>query len=175
MDRTQKTQAVTTLTELLAATPHAFLLDFRGLKVPEVTELRDKVRSTGSSYVVVKNTLAKLAIKETPLEQLEADFSGPTALAWNAEDPVSLAKALTEFAKAKPNLKFKSAIVDGQKLAASEIAVVAALPGREELIAKLLYILQSPVQRLVTVLSAPPRGLVTSLAQVASKKEEEGA
>lgn len=175
MNRTEKETSVAGLAESLGSTPHAFLLNFQGMKVVDVTDLREKVRKTGSSYVVVKNTLARRAIAGTPLAALAKEFTGPTAVAWNANDPVALAKVLAEAAKANPNLKFKSAVVDGQPIAATEVAAVASLPSREELVAKLLFVLQTPMRNLVTVLSAPQRGLVSTLSQVSKKKEEAGA
>lgn len=175
MNRDEKATSVAELNKVLAGTGNAFVLDFKGMKVVDVTDLREKVRKTGSKYVVVKNTLARRAVAGTPLEKVAKDFVGPTALAWNATDPVALAKVLTEAAKTNPSLKFKSAIVEGQALAPKEIAAVAELPSREQLIAKLLFVLQSPMRNLVTVLSAPPRGLVSTLSQVSKKKEEAGA
>jgi len=171
MNRTEKEVEISNLTASLSATTHAFLVDFKGMPVPAVTDLREKVRKSGSSYVVVKNTLARRAVKGTPLEKISKEFVGPTAIAWNAKDPVALAKVLTEAAKTNPHLKFKSAVVDGESIAGTAVAAVADLPSREQLIGKLLFLLQSPMRNLVTVLSAPQRGLVTTLSQIAQKKE----
>jgi large subunit ribosomal protein L10 len=175
MNRTEKEATVAELSASLAGTTHAFLLDFKGMKVVDVTDLRAKIRKTGSSCSVVKNTLAKRAVAGSPLEALAKEFVGPTAIAWNPKDPVALAKVLADAAKGNAKLKFKAAIVEGQAIPISEITQVAEMPSREQLIAKLLFVLQSPMRNLVTVLSAPQRGLVTSLAQVAKQKEEAGA
>src|SRR5438477_5983652 len=104
MERSQKTAAVAELQSELTKSKNAILFGFAGLKVPEVTELRRQVRGTKSRYVVVKNTLALLAARGTPLEGLAQHFVGPTAIAYNAVSPVALAKVLTAFAKTNPNL-----------------------------------------------------------------------
>ena len=172
MERAVKEATVAELAESWEGIRHAFLIDFRGMKVPEVTELRDKIRETGSKYRVVKNTLAKRAVQGTPLESLGEEFVGPTALAWHDTDPVSLAKVLVEVAKGNKNLEFKAAVVDGQPLEKTGVAAVAALPSRDELIAKLMFLLESPLRRLAFVLQAPQRNLVGVLSQVAEGKEQ---
>jgi large subunit ribosomal protein L10 len=157
----------------LAAAPHAFILDYQGIKVPQVTALREKVRQSGGEYLVVKNTIALRAIDGNALEQLKEHFVGPTAVAFG-NDPVALAKALTDFAKDVPVLQFKAGLVEGRAVAATQIKDIAALPSRNELIAKLLFLMQSPVTRLARVLAAVPQSLVVVLDQVRQKKEEAG-
>src|SRR5580765_977931 len=137
MNRTEKAAAVETLEQDLAKAGNAILFAFAGLKVTEVTELRRQVRGTQSKYLVVKNTLARRAVKGTPLEPMIEHFRGPTAVAFNTSNAVALAKVLTTFAKANPNLVFKGALVEGQAVAAKEIAAIADLPTREELVSKL--------------------------------------
>ena len=100
----------------LARAPHVFLIDYKGISVPQATELRQKLRETGGSYVVVKNRLALRAIEGAALEGLSAHFQGPTAAAFCDDDPISLAKALTEFAKEAPALDLKAGLVDGQQV-----------------------------------------------------------
>ena len=102
MNRDEKAAAVSELNEGLAHATNAFVLEFKGITVPQVTELRRQVREASSKYVVVKNTLALIAVKDSPLKQLEGAFAGPTAVAFNATDAVALAKALTKFAKDVP-------------------------------------------------------------------------
>ena len=172
MNRTEKTAAVEGMEQSLAKAGTAFLFGFAGLKVTEVTELRRQVRGTQSKYVVVKNTLARRAVKGTPLEPMIEHFRGPTAVAYNSSNAVALAKVLTTFAKANPNLVFKGALVEGRAIAAKEIAAIADLPTREELVAKLLFVVQSPMRRLVTVLNGPMRGLAGTLHQIAEQKSK---
>ena len=174
MNRTEKTAAVEGMEQSLAKAGTAFLFGFAGLKVTEVTELRRQVRGTQSKYIVVKNTLARRAVKGTPLEPMIEHFRGPTAVAYNSSNAVALAKVLTTFAKANPNLVFKGALVEGRAIAAKEIAAIADLPTREELVAKLLFMMQSPLRRLVTVLNGPMRGLAGTLHQIAEQKSKSG-
>ncbi len=175
MKRTEKEQAVAVLETDLAKSRNAVLVGFAGLKVPEVTELRRQVRNTRSKYVVVKNTLALKATQGTPLEAMSKYFVGPTAVAYNEDNPVALAKVLTAFAKTNPNLVFKGAIVEGRPIEAKQIAAIAELPTREELVSRLLFLIQSPLRRLVTVLNGPVRNLALVMAQIADQKSKSGA
>lgn len=174
LTRSDKTDLVDRYSAGMAKAPHAFLVGFQGITVPQVTELRAKIRENGGQYVVVKNRLALLAIDGKPLEGLREQFTGPTAVAFSSEDPVGLAKALTEFSKDVPVLEFKGGLLNGQQVAPEEIRDIANLPSREELMAKLLYLLQSPVQRFAQVLAAVPRSFAVVLDQIAKNKEQEG-
>jgi large subunit ribosomal protein L10 len=174
MNRTEKAAAVATLEADLAKASNAILFGFAGLKVTEVTELRRQVRGTQSKYVVVKNTLALRATKGTALEGVAEHFTGPTAVAYNQSSPVALAKVLTAFAKTNPNLVFKAAIVEGLTVEAKQIAAIAELPSREELVSRLLFLIQSPLRRLVTVLNGPVRSLAGALHQIADQKSKSG-
>ena len=175
MTRTEKAAAVEALGKDLTRSGNAILFGFAGLKVPEVTELRRQVRGTKSRYVVVKNTLALRAAQGTALEGLAKHFAGPTAVAYNADSPVALAKVLTAFAKTNPNLVFKGAIVEGLVVEASQIKLIAELPTREELVSKLLFLIQSPLRRLVTVLNGPVRSLAGVVHQIAEQKSKADA
>lgn len=157
----------------LAQAPHAFLLSCRGITVPQVTELRQKVRESGGSYLVVKNTLALRAIEGQALAELSEQFDGPTAVAYTEGDAVALAKVLTQFAKDVPAIEFKGALVGRKAVAGSQVKEIASLPGREELIARLLYLLQAPVARFVRVLGAIPRDFVVVLDQIRAQREEQ--
>ena len=148
----------------------AILIDYKGINVPQVTELRRELRKASSSYRVVKNTLAKRALKGTVFESLTAHFEGTTAIAYTASDPVALAKTLTAFMKTTPSLQIKAAVVQGQAIKAAEVTDLANLPGKPELYAKLLFLMNAPATNLVRVLSAVPRDFVSVLAQAEKKR-----
>ena len=168
--RAQKSAEVSELTEEIGKANNAFLIDFKGITVPQVTELRKQVRDTKSGYVVVKNTLALIALKDSPIVAMREQFTGPTAIAFNAKDAVALAKALTKFAKDVPAVRFKGAMLDGQIVPTEQIQTIATLPSREELVAKLLYVLQSPMRGLATVLQANIRNLAVVLDQIGKQR-----
>lgn len=174
LSRAKKEELVARYQESLAGAPHAFVLGYKGVSVPQVTELRAKVREAGAGYMVVKNRLALLAIEGRPLDELKDQFNGPTAIAYSNDDPVALAKTLTDFAKSVPVMEFRGGLLNGQLVGAEQIKEIANLPSREELLAKLLFLLKSPITRFVRTLSAIPRDFVVVLAEVAKTKEAKG-
>jgi len=169
VNRTEKQSAVETLAKDIETLSGAFAVDFRGLKVEEATELRRKVRASGSKYRVVKNTLALRSLQGTPLEPMTAHLSGMTGLAYTDSDPVALAKVLNDFAKDVPVLTFKGGMVSGKEVTPDQCKQLAALPGKDELRAKLLYVLGATIQNFLGVLQAPVRDFMLVLKAAESK------
>ncbi len=148
-----KQPIVKEIAEHLDGAASAVLVDYRGLTVEQDTQLRKQMREAGIVYKVYKNRMIKLAIKDTVFAELEKDLDGPTAIAITKGDATASARIISKFAKTADKLEFKSGVVEGTYFDAAGISAVANIPGREELLSKLLGSLQSPVANLARVLN----------------------
>jgi len=167
----KKKEELDALKKDLEQAKNLFVAQFQGMTVLQDTDLRQKIRETKSQYRVVKNTLAKKAAEGTAAEGVAKSFDGSTAIAYNAGDPVSLAKALTAYAKTNPLFVFKAGIVEGRVINLADISSIAAMPSKEELIAKLLFLINSPAQRLAVALNGVARNLAVVMKQAVEQKK----
>ena len=173
MPKPEKVQIVDEIKGKLENSQVVILTDYRGLTVNEVSELRSKLRAGKTEYKVYKNTLVNLAIHDqSHLAGLSAFLTGPTALVFNASDPVEPAKILMDFAKAHENLEIKGGILQDNIIDLEKIKFLTKLPSRETLLAKLAGTLKAPLSNLVFGLSALPKQLVFALEAVRQQKEE---
>jgi large subunit ribosomal protein L10 len=167
----KKEEELNQLKKDLTDAKNMIVAKFQGMTVAQDTELRQKIRATKSDYQVIKNTLAKIAAKGTPAENLAKAFEGPTAIAYNASDPVSLAKALTAYAKTNPLFVFKAGMVEGRVVNIADLNAIASMPSKEELIAKLLFLLNAPAQRIAVALNGVARNLAVVVGQAVEQKK----
>lgn len=167
----QKKQIVQELTEKIKEAKALVFADYRGLTVEEDTELRNALRKAGIEYKVVKNSMTRFAAKQNGLDELEAHLVGPTAMALSNEDPVAPAKVLSEYAKKFKSLELKIGVIEGKITDTEGLKAIAELPSKEELVAKVIGSLNSPIYGLVNVLNANMRGLVVALNAIAEQKQ----
>lgn len=173
MIRSEKEATVKEVQEKLEKSASVVLADYRGLNVHEATELRKRLRQAGVEYKVIKNTLTSRAAKAAKIEGLDQYLSGPTAIAFSFDDPVTPAKILASFSKEFKKLELKGGVLEGRVIDAQLVKSLADLPGREALLGQLVGLLQSPMRGLVTVLSGPLRNVTYALEGIRKKKAGE--
>ncbi len=174
--KAQKQKDLEALAEQFKQANAAMLVSFKNMTVAKDQELRRQLREAGVSYAVVKNTLARKAAAGTPLEPMADHFKGVTAVALTGSDPVGLSKAISKFTKANADIfSFKVGLVEGKVLELKQVEAIASLPSREELISKVLFLINVQAQRLATVINAVPRNLAVVMGQVQQQKEAQGA
>lgn len=172
-NRARKKIDLDALTAKFQQNPTALVVGFNKLTVIKDQELRNQLREIGATYQVVKNTLARKAAEGTPFAAAAGHFRGTTALALSNSDPVTLSKTLTRFVKANGDfLTLKVGVVEGKVVSQQEVEDIANLPSKEELISKLMFLLNCQAQRLVTVLNAVPRNLAVVIKQIGEQKGE---
>jgi large subunit ribosomal protein L10 len=169
--RNQKIEEADALRKDLATVSTVILSTFQGITVAEDTQLRRAVQAAGGQYRVVKNTMAERAAAGTPAESLLKGLTGTNSIAYIETDSVALAKALTKIAKDVPAFKFRAGVVEGRVLSIAEIQQLASLPSKDELLSKVMFLLQSPTQRVATAMAGVMRNLAATL-QEAVKAEK---
>jgi len=169
--REKKKQQVEKLSKDLQNVSNAVVATYTKLTVAQDYELRKVLRGAGAKYQVVKNTLAEKAAKGTKVEGALKDLAGVTSIAYTTGDPVAMAKALTKYAKDTPDFTFKIGVVEGKVINIKEIEALASMPSKEELMSKLLFLINAPAQRLATAINAVPRNLAVVIDQGVQQKK----
>jgi large subunit ribosomal protein L10 len=169
--KARKTEQVEKLSKDLSNVSHMVVATYTRLTVAQDYELRKALRGVGAKYQVVKNTLAERAAKGTKVEGALKDLAGVTSIAYTTGDPVAMAKALTKVAKDTPEFTFKVGVVEGRVVSVKEIESLATMPSKEELMSKLLFLINAPAQRLATAINAVPRNLAVVIDQAVQQKK----
>jgi large subunit ribosomal protein L10 len=169
--RSEKQQDLDNLKTELAKVSTVILTTFQGITVQNDTKLRRAVQAAGGKYQVVKNTLAERAGAGTPAEKLLSNLTGTNSIAYTATDPVALAKALTKIAKDVPSFQFRAGVVEGRVISIAEIQSLANLPSKEELISKIMFLLNAPAQRIALALNALPRNMAVVVSEAVKAKK----
>ena len=169
--KAKKTEQVEKLSKDLKNVSNVVVATYTKMTVPQDYELRKVLRAAGAKYQVVKNTLAEKAAKGTKVEAALTGLAGVTSIAYTTGDPVAMAKALTKYAKDTPEFTFKIGVVEGKVINIKEIEALASMPSKEELYSKLLFLINSPAQRLVTVMNAVGRNLAVVVDQGVQQKK----
>ena len=168
----RKQKDLNALTEQLNNSKSAMIVGFNKLTVTKDQQFREQLRSVGANYQVVKNTIARRAIKDTPYEGATEHLKGVTGIAWTNEDAVILSKTVSKFIKDNPdNYSFKAGIVEGKVVNLAQVTAIASLPSKEELISKLMFVINAQAQRIATVINAVPRNLAVVIKQIGDQKE----
>lgn len=169
--RERKQEDLNALTEQLSNSTSAMIVSFNKLTVNKDQEFRNQLREAGAKYQVVKNTIARLAVKGTPYEEASEHFKGVTGIVWTENDAVVLSKTISKFIKENSDFyTFKAGIVDGKVVNQKQVEAIASLPSKEELISKLLFVINAQAQRIVTVINAVPRNLAIVIKQIGDAK-----
>ncbi len=163
--KSEKEKDLAALRKEFEKAQHVFLTGYEKMTVQQDYELRKAVRGAGGKYQVVKNNLAEKASSGTAAEKLTEGIAGMTSMAWTERDPVALAKALTAYAKTNPAFVFKAGMVEGRVVDVGSIQALASMPSREQILAKVLFLIQAPAQRLVTALSGAGRNVAAVIDQ----------
>lgn len=174
MDSQEKEQVVAELNQRFVQAGAAFLVKYQGCTCQELTGLRNDLKPAGAKFAVVKNTLASRAVKGTEAEVLADLFDGPTGVVWAGEDPIVSAKAVSTFAKGKEHFAIAGGVFEGKLLNGEDVQALAALPGKNELIANLLSLINAPATRLLQTINAPASSLARVLDGWRAKMEEGG-
>jgi large subunit ribosomal protein L10 len=169
--KAKKIEQVEELGRELKNVSNLIVATYSKLTVPKDHELRKSLRGTGAKYRVVKNTLAERASQGTQVEAALKGLSGVTSIAYTTGDPVALAKVLAKYAKDNPEFTFKAGVVEGRVISIREIEALATMPSKEEIYAKLLFLINAPAQRLVTVMNAVGRNLAVVVDQGVQQKK----
>jgi large subunit ribosomal protein L10 len=171
VSKAKKTEQVQKLGKELANVSNAVVATYSKMTVAQDYELRKALRGAGAKYQVVKNTLAEKAAQGTKVEGALKDLVGVTSIAYTTGDPVAMAKALTKYAKDTPEFTFKIGVVEGKVISIKEIEALATMPSKEELMSKLLFLINAPAQRLATVMSQVGRNLAVVIDQGVQEKK----
>ena len=174
MLRNEKDAVIAEVTQLLTDTENLFVSDYRGLTVEELAELRGKLRQSGASFKIVKNTLGGIAADRSGRVTVKELLAGPTAVTFCGEDLVGAAKALSDFAKAHPQLVVRGGVLDASLIDPDGVKALAGLPSRDVLIAQVVGTMAAPMTGLVTVLQGTLSGFVRALDQVAQQRAAAG-
>jgi large subunit ribosomal protein L10 len=173
-NKDDKKKDLESLRQDLGDVKNLFVTGYEKLKVGQDFELRKVIRGAGGKYRVVKNNLAALAGEGTASEAVLKDLRGMTSLAYTTDDPVALAKALTAYAKTNPSFTFKAGVVEGRVIDVKAINDLATMPSKEQIFAKLLFLIQAPAQRLVTAMNAVGRNLAVVVDQGVKENKFQG-
>lgn len=171
VSKAKKTEQVKKLSKELKEVSNVVVATYTKLTVSQDFELRKALRGAGAKYQVVKNTLVERAAKGTKVEGALKDLAGVTSIAYTTGDPVAMAKALTKYAKETPDFTFKVGVVEGRVINIKEIEALASMPSKDELMSKLLFLINAPAQRLATAMNAVPRDLAVVINQAVEQKK----